>query len=76
MNTRLVEQRASEECGCPEEEWVIDKLVVVLHFEPDGSGEITIDAGEWEIQERHPAQTMEELRSIAFARIAALPMEA
>ena len=43
----LLEQRKSDECGCPEEEWLIEMLHVTLHLEPDGSGHIFLDGGDW-----------------------------
>ena len=45
---KLVEARPSEDCGCPEEEWIMDTLVVTIHLEEDGSSHIAIDAGDWE----------------------------
>jgi hypothetical protein len=67
---------ASEECGCPEEDWIIHNIEVTIHFEPDGSGDILADAGDWDIQLRVPPPvTMDELRMTMFNYITGLPLE-
>ncbi|MFZ5704947.1 MAG: hypothetical protein ACOY5R_06730 [Pseudomonadota bacterium] len=40
--------RASEECGCPEEEWVVGNCTLIMHFEDDGSIHGLLDAGDWD----------------------------
>lgn len=75
MHCRLIEARASEECGCPEELWLVDTLEVLIHLEENGEGHIMIDAGDWEIDREVPTTGIEDLRQQAFAIIEALPQE-
>lgn len=65
-----------QDCGCPEEEWLIGNLEVIIHLEPDGSGHAFIDCGEWEA-DRHfsGVSDMEDLRRAAQAWVEALPAE-
>lgn len=58
----LVEQRKSDECGCPEEDWLIGLLFVTIHMEHGGGGHIFIDCGDWEMEKLVEAESIEELR--------------
>ena len=71
----LIAARPSEQCGCPEEEWIIANLGLLIHFEEDGSGHIIIDGGDWEAGRSVAAVSMDDLRAQAFAMVAGLPEE-
>ena len=40
MENNMLDSRPSEDCGCPEEDWVLSGLFVTIHLEEDGSGHI------------------------------------
>lgn len=63
----FVESRQSDECGCPEEDWIIGVLYTTIHPEPDGSGHILIDCGDWEDERLVPTKSIEELRVAAVS---------
>ncbi len=75
MNCRLLIARPSEECGCPEEEWLVENLLLTVHFEPDGRGHIIIDGGDWEVESEVDAADMASLRQHAFGIIERMPRE-
>ena len=62
---KLIEQRKSDECGCPEEEWEIGMFLVIFHLEPNGSGDIFIDCGDWEMERNVSCKDLNELRAQA-----------
>lgn len=64
----FVNARPSEECGCPEEEWLVAGLTLVVHLEPDGTGHAILDSGDWDAEEvfRRVA-TIDDVREAAFA---------
>lgn len=62
----LLARVPSEECGCPEELWRIDGLLILMHFEADGSSELFLDAGDWELETRIDAASLADLRAKAF----------
>lgn len=72
---RLIDARLSDGCGCPEEDWIIDFIDVTIHIEPDGSGEIFVDAGDWQAELTVACAGIEELRSKAIEYIQSLPKE-
>lgn len=73
---RLIEARPSEECGCPEEGWIVGTLEVLIHYEASGSGHIIVDAGEWQDEEFvDPCPSMDHLRNRAFDKCEAYPQE-
>jgi hypothetical protein len=73
---RLIETRASEECGCPEEEWIFRGVEIVLHAEADGSGDVICHGEDWQHDILLPAPaTMEDMRAAAFAWVGRLPDE-
>lgn len=43
----FVEARASEECGCPEEAWLVDGINLIIHIEPEGHVHAFMDGGDW-----------------------------
>ena len=71
----LIEIRASEECGCPEELWLMGNIEVTIHLESDGSGHIIADAGDWEHDFTVQCASMNDLRDQAAAWIDELPEE-
>lgn len=60
----------SEECGCPEELWSFDGLLLLFHFEADGTSDAFIFAGEWEKETSFRARNLDELRALSFSWIA------
>lgn len=70
---KLLEQRPSEDCGCPEERWIMGKIEVTLHLEEDGSGHILVDAGDWERDWETTHVGMADLRQKAADFIMTLP---
>jgi hypothetical protein len=70
----LVEIRQSEECGCPEEDWIIGMLYITIHLEPDTGGHIFIDCGDWEDEKLVDCSTMDELRSEAVKWSSSIPV--
>lgn len=68
--------QCSDECGCPEEEWVIGMLHVTIHLEPDGSGHIFLDGGDWGDDEKLvECNDLEDLRKQAANWVYSLPVE-
>ncbi len=65
----------SEDCGCPEEDWEINGLFTTIHLEPDGTGHIFIDSGEWEDEKLVDAKTMPELRQAAINWVGSIPVD-
>ncbi|OUV22139.1 MAG: hypothetical protein CBC55_04935 [Gammaproteobacteria bacterium TMED95] len=62
LSNTLVKVGLSDECGCPEEEWIIGQLHTIIHMEPDTGGHIFIDCGDWDDEKLVECNTMEELR--------------
>lgn len=62
---RLTWSGPSEECGCPEEHWNWRHLEVIIHMEPDGRGQLFIDAGDWDHEEMFECSNIKELRNKA-----------
>lgn len=65
----------SDECGCPEEPWRVEGMVVLMHFEADGSSEAFLFAGDFEIERVFQARDMADLRAHVFRWIADLEEE-
>lgn len=61
----LIKSSQSDECGCPEEDWIIGMLYATIHIEPDGGGHIFIDSGNWEDGKLVPTKSIEELKVAA-----------
>lgn len=67
----LLARVPSEECGCPEELWRYEGLIVLLHLEREkGTGEFFVWAGDWESEASLPAHSLAHLRAQVFARLA------
>lgn len=62
----LLARVPSDECGCPEELWRVDGLLLLFHFEADGSSEAFIYAGDWETETTLNAVSLDDLRAKAF----------
>jgi hypothetical protein len=59
----------NSDCGCYEEQCLIWPFDVVLHLEPDGTGDAFFDNGDYYFEENFPAATIEELRRAAVDRV-------
>lgn len=70
----LVSQHLSDDCGCPEEEWIIHGLFVAIHLETDGTGHAFIDCGDWEDERLFNVTTMPELRAQTVNWISSIPI--
>jgi len=70
----LVESRKSDECGCPEEEWVIGLINVIIHVEPNDDSHIFIDTGDWDDERLVSINGIEDLRKKAVEWIASIPV--
>jgi len=44
---RFQATRPSEECGCPEEEWLVGGINLIIHHDPDGRVHAFMDGGDW-----------------------------
>lgn len=73
----MIASLPSEDCGCPEEVWSIHGIIYVIHFESDGSGELTSFEGEDDAQQTpyDDVQDMNHLRVKMFEYHAALIVE-
>ena len=69
----VVRTGVSEECGCPEEEFIYKNICVMIHYEEDGSGHIILDAGDWEQEHFIQISSFDELRQKAIDIIDSLP---
>lgn len=85
MNTILLNQlldkqtllcgRESDECGCPEEEWDMLGVHTIIHLEPDGTGHIFLDGGDWDDEKLIDCQNIPQLRLKALSWVNSLPKE-
>jgi|TARA_R100000687_G_C6409763_1_gene145888 hypothetical protein len=75
FHCELIEERASEDCGCPEELWIMGSLEVTLHLEEDGQGHVIADAGDWEGDLFTECSGIEDLRTHAADWINTFPLE-
>jgi hypothetical protein len=62
----LVARVPSEECGCPEEHWRIEGFDYIMHLETDGTGDMFLFAGDFELEKNVPAATLADLRGNLF----------
>lgn len=65
LDIEVVEQRKSEECGCPEEDLLIGLCFFTIHLEEEGGGHIFLDMGDWDDEKLVDCKDMEDLRSKA-----------
>lgn len=70
----FIESRLSDECGCPEEDWIIGMFYTTIHIESDGSGHIFIDRGDWEDEKLVPTKSIEELRVAVVNWVESFPI--
>ena len=47
MLIETVEERLSEECGCPEHDIMLNHISTTVHMEKNGDGEAFVDFGDW-----------------------------
>ena len=67
LDFTLEDQRLSDECGCPEEEYTIGLCYIIAHLEPDNSVHLFLDMGDWnEEVMRHCDGTVEGMRLAAI----------
>lgn len=66
----LLARVPSEECGCPEELWLIDGITLLFHFEEDGTSDAFIFAGESELENHFIARDLSDLRAKSFQWLA------
>lgn len=67
MKAELLELRASDECGCPEEEWIYGGVTLIIHEETDGNVHAFLDAGDWDTEVFLPYSTLDAARGPIFA---------
>jgi hypothetical protein len=49
MEYEVINKTHNNHCGCPEESLLMSNgLIILIHLEPDGSGEMFVDAGDWD----------------------------
>ena len=63
----LLETRPSEDCGCPEEEWLFGGANLIIHEEADGQVHAFLDAGDWDTEVTLPFPTLERGGAPIFA---------
>lgn len=71
----FIESRKSDECGCPEEDWVIGQLYTTIHLEPVTGGHIFIDCGDWQREKLVDCRSIEELRLKAVEWCNSFPID-
>ena len=68
MLIETVEERLSEECGCPEHDIMLNHISATVHMEKNGDGEAFVDFGDWQeyrytiFSKNHP-YTFDRLRN-------------
>lgn len=75
FHCELLEKRPSEDCGCPEELWLMGSLEVTIHLEENGEGHIFADAGDWDDDLFVNCSGMADLRKQAADWINTFPLE-
>lgn len=66
MNCALIATRQGD-CGCPEEDWLVNGLDLTVHFEANGDVDAFLDAGDWEADATFQASNQDEGRAAVFA---------
>lgn len=76
LQCELLWSGPSEECGCPEERWLVGNIEAIVHYEEDGSGHIILDGGDWQ-DERDVVNvsSLTALRDQAIDWVGELPRE-
>lgn len=64
---RMLARLPSEECGCPEELWHIEGVILLIHMEDEGKqSDMFLFAGDWEKEISVDAENLNELRAKGF----------
>lgn len=63
---RMMARVPSDECGCPEELWIIDGITLLFHLEEDADSDAFIFTGEFEAETSIKARDLDDLRAKAF----------
>ena len=63
---QLLARVPSEECGCPEELWSFDGVLLLFHLEEDSNSDAFIFAGDWDMETTLKAKNLDDLRAKAF----------
>ena len=64
---RMIAALPSEECGCPEELWIVNTFEVLIHFEASGASEMFVYTGDYEIEKSFEGcRNMNDLRAKMF----------
>lgn len=64
---QLLERRASEECGCPEELWLVGGVETTIHEEGDGTVHCFMDSGDAQCEVvLHSLGTLDAARPVAL----------
>lgn len=69
----LLAERASEDCGCPEQDWDLGGVFTTIHLEDGGSGHILFDNGDWDAEKLVECDGMCDLLGQAIAWRNSLP---
>lgn len=75
MEFDIIDSGYSEDCGCPEERLIVGMVEAFIHLEPDGTGEVFLDVGDWQDEITLQCDGIEDLRAKAKDYIQALPTE-
>lgn len=68
--------RINPNCGCLEEHYSVGMIDVVIHLEPNGSGEAFLNAGDWEEELTwKKCHTLEILKEKVAKYIESLPIQ-
>lgn len=62
LKVKFVSSQPSEQCGCPEEDWIMGVIEVTIHLEEDGSGHLLFYGGDWEHDFEVDCSDIAELR--------------
>ncbi len=70
----FIVSRNSDECNCPEEDWVIGMIYTTIHMEHDTGGHIFLDCGDWQDEKLVDCDSMDQLRVAAVNWVMSLPV--
>jgi hypothetical protein len=67
VEVTLIERCASEECGCPEEKYLIGGVETTIHMEADGKMHVSLDDGDSETEMMfHSVRDLDHGRDLAL----------
>lgn len=76
MLIETVEERLSEECGCPEHDIMLNHISATVHMEKNGDGEAFVDFGDWQEEWFFSCcGNIEELKRKVASKLKAMPVE-